>query len=198
MKKIRCPTPQSGAVRNSSGPAPPCVMPSARTLPMWWTRRSEKRFTGWLDSGPLGLFDEPLAIALPVVNEGVWQIAQPTIAKTARPFTVDGVSGAGGGGARIRRKSANAYKSEITAVFWLGVVVEVGVKLSVSSGVALKTQPGVSSRSWGNSWFVTPILTLYASAANRRRDLFCAFQPKRVIVPSFALRFVLPLRCAFA
>src|SRR6266567_3664470 len=42
-KKTRCPTPQSGAVRNSSGPAPPCVMTSARPLPMWWTRRSEKK-----------------------------------------------------------------------------------------------------------------------------------------------------------
>src|ERR1700683_5633607 len=30
------------------------------------------------------------------------------------------------------------------------------------------------------------------------RDLFCAFQPKRVMVPSFALRFTFPLRCAFA
>src|SRR5262252_1418815 len=29
-KKMRCPTPQRGAVRNSSGPAPPCVMPSVR------------------------------------------------------------------------------------------------------------------------------------------------------------------------
>src|SRR5437870_6383586 len=27
-KKMRCPTPQSGAVRNSSGPAAPCVMRS--------------------------------------------------------------------------------------------------------------------------------------------------------------------------
>jgi hypothetical protein len=31
-----------------------------------------------------------------------------------------------------------------------------------------------------------------------RRDLFCAFHPKRVMVPSFALRFTFPLRCAFA
>src|SRR5260370_5560712 len=30
-----------------------------------------------------------------------------------------------------------------------------------------------------------------------RRDLFCAFHPKRVMVPSFALRFTFPLRCAF-
>src|ERR1022692_507444 len=72
-KKTRCPTPQSGAVRNSSGPAPPCVMPSARPFPMWWTRRSEKRFAVWLESAALGLVEDPLAIVLPVVNEGVWQ-----------------------------------------------------------------------------------------------------------------------------
>src|ERR1700687_6509629 len=98
-KKPRCPTPQRGAVRNSSGPAAPCVMPSARSLPMWWTRRSDQRFTVWLESAALGLVEEPLAIILPVVNEGVWQWAQPTFVKVARPFTVDGASGAGGGGA---------------------------------------------------------------------------------------------------
>ena len=84
--------------------------------------------------------------------------------------------------------------SEMTAVFELPVVAGVGVKLSVSSGVALKEQPSVSSRSCGNSWFVMPISTLYASPANMRRDLFCAFHPKRVMVPSFALRFTFPLR----
>jgi hypothetical protein len=35
---------------------------------------------------------------------------------------------------------------------------------------------------------------LYASPANMIRDLFCAFHPKRVIVPSFALAFALPGR----
>src|ERR1017187_4983110 len=73
-KKTRCPTPQSGVVRNSSGPAPPCVMPSARPFPMRWTRRSEKRFAVWLESAALGLVEDPLAIILPVVNEGVWQL----------------------------------------------------------------------------------------------------------------------------
>ena len=34
--------------------------------------------------------------------------AQPIFAKMTRPFTVDGVSGAGVGGASIRMKSANA------------------------------------------------------------------------------------------
>ena len=53
------------------------------------------------------------------------------------------------GGANIRMKSAKASISERTAV--LEVDVEVVVKLTVSSGVALKRQPGVSSRSWGKS-----------------------------------------------
>src|SRR5580704_14427839 len=118
-KKTRCPTPQRGADRNSSGPAPPCVMPTARSLPIWWTSRSEKRFTGWLESAALGLVEEPLAIVLPVVKEGVWQWAQPAFAKTARPFTMDGVSGAGVGGASIRMKPANASMSETTAVLGL-------------------------------------------------------------------------------
>jgi len=34
---------------------------------------------------------------------------------------------------------------------------------------------------------VTPISTFSASPAKISRDLFCAFQPKRVIVPSFQL-----------
>src|ERR1700730_16151774 len=103
-KKTRCPTPQSGAVRNSSGPEPPWVMPSARPLPMWWTRTSEKRFAVWFESAALGFVEEPLAIILPVVNDGVWQWTQPIFAKMALPFTVGGVLGAGVGGASIRMK----------------------------------------------------------------------------------------------
>src|SRR6202030_287058 len=163
---------------------------------MWWTRRSDQRVTVWLEGEALGLVEEPLAIILPVVNEGVWQCTQPVFVKRARPLTMDGVSGAGVGGASIRMKSANASMSERTAVLGLEVGVEGVMKLTVSSGVALKRQPGVSSRSWGKSWFVTPISTLYASPAKMIRDLFCAFHPKRVIVPSFALMFALPLRCA--
>src|ERR1700676_1728310 len=144
------------------------------------------------------MVEEPLAIFAPVVSEGVWQWTQPIVAKVARPFSLDGVAGAGEGGASIRIKLAKASMSERTAVFELPEVAGVGEKLSVSSGVALKIQSGVSSRSCGKSWFVTPISTLYASLANRRSDLFCAFHPKRVMVPSFALRFTFPLRCAFA
>src|SRR5450755_612348 len=147
-KKTRCPTPHSGAVRNSSGPAPPCVMPSARSLPMWWTRRSEKRFTVCLESAALGLVEEPLAIIAPVVNDGVWQCTHPIFAKVPRPFSPDGVAGAGVGGASMRMKLANASMSEITAGFEMALelplLAEAGVKLSASSGVALNRQLGVS------------------------------------------------------
>src|SRR5260370_17158105 len=128
-------------------------MLSLRPLPMWWRRRSEKRFTVWLESAVLGVVGLPLAI-LPVVNDGVWQAVHPVALKIARPFAIDGESGAGVGGASIRIKLANASMSERTAVFGLAV------KLRGSSGVALTTQPGVSSLSSGKSCFVTPISTL--------------------------------------
>ena len=118
------------------------------------------------------MVEEPLAIILPVVNEGVWHWAQPIFANVLRPLSLDGVAGAGVGGASIRMKLAKASMSEMTAVFELPGVGGVVVKLSVSSGVALKRQPGVSSRSCGKSWFEIPISTLYASPANMRRDLF--------------------------
>src|SRR6201984_2979928 len=134
-------------------------MPSARPLPMWWTRRSEKRFTVWLESAALGLVAEPLAIILPVVNEGVWQWAQPTFVKVARPFTVDGVSGAGVGGANMRMKLEKASIAEMTDELEVSAPGGDVIKLSVSFGVAVKRQAGVSSRSCGNSSFEIPIST---------------------------------------
>src|SRR5215472_3008879 len=155
---MRCPMPQRGAVRNSSGPAAPCVMPSASPLPMWWTRRSDQRRAVWFDKAMLGTVEEPLAIILPVGNAGVWQWAHPTLMNAALPFTVEGVSAAGIGGASIRIKLAKASMSEITAGLDVAVVAG-GVKLSVSLGVAVKRHVGVSSRSCGNSWFEIPIST---------------------------------------
>jgi len=113
-----------------------------------------------LQSAALGLVEEPLAIFAPVVNEGLWQWTQPIFAKVARPFVLDGVAGAGVGGASMRMKAAKASISERTAVLELPVAGEAGVKLTVSSGVALKRQPDVSSRSCGKSWLVMPISTL--------------------------------------
>src|SRR6516225_4190341 len=101
--------------------------------------RSEKRFAFWFERATLGFVEEPLAIILPVVKEGVWHKAQPILEKTAFPFVVDGVSGAGVGGASIRMKLAKASMSDRTAVLGLDE------KLSVSSGVALKRHPAVSS-----------------------------------------------------
>jgi hypothetical protein len=53
-----------------------------------------------------------------------------------------------------------------------------------SFGVCVNWQPGVSSRFCGKRSLLTPISTLYASPENINKDLFCAFQPNRVIVPS--------------
>src|ERR1700693_3392548 len=100
----------------------------------------------------------------PVVNDGVWQCTHPTFENKSRPFSPDGVGGAGVGGASKRMKLANASMSEMTAGFEMPLefpAVEGGtVKLRVSLGVGLKIQPGVSSRSCGNSWFEIPISTL--------------------------------------
>jgi hypothetical protein len=97
---------------------------------------------------------------VPVVNEGVWHCTHPTFANKSRPFSLDTVGGAGVGGASNRMKLANTSMSEITAGFELLLVAGEVVKLSVSSGVALKRQPGASSRFCGNSWFEIPVSTL--------------------------------------
>ena len=47
--------------------------------------------------------------------------------------------------------------------------------------------------SFWKSSLVTPISTLAASPAKSSNDLFCAFQPKRLMVWSFPLRLNLPL-----
>jgi hypothetical protein len=106
-----------------------------------------------LESAALGLVEEPLAIILPVVNDGVWQWTQPILAKVSRLLSLDGVEGAGVGGASIRMKLANASMSEMTAGFEMPVDVAGGVvvKLRLSLGVGVKRQLGVSSRSCGNS-----------------------------------------------
>src|ERR1035438_9916706 len=99
----------------------------------------------------LGTVEEPLAIILPVLNEGVWQCMQPIFSKLARPVSLEAVTGAGVGGASMRMKLANASMSDRTAVFDAGLVAAGVVKLLVSLGVAAKMQPGVSSRSCGKS-----------------------------------------------
>ena len=122
----------------------------------------------------------------PVVKVGVWQWAQPisTNSRDTR-FTVLSL-GPRAGGARNIMKLAKLVGSSNTAAsvsppMW-----------KVSLGGADGEQLGVSSRSVGNRKFVMPISTLYASPAKISSDLFCAFQPKRLTVPSLALRFSAP------
>src|SRR5947199_64275 len=69
----------------------------------------------------------------------------------------------------------------------------VASKLVVLFGWLAYRQFAVSSRSVWNSSLLIPISTLYASPENIRSDLFCAFHPKRAIVPSLPFLFVCPL-----
>ena len=61
------------------------------------------------------------------------------------------------------------------------------LKLVWSSGTGFKTQPGVSSSSFGKSSLVTPISTLNCSNAMISADRSCAFQPSRAMLPSSAI-----------
>ncbi len=122
--------------------------------------------------------------------------AAGVVMEVAPPGTVvDGVGGAG-----IRINNANLITS-------LDVPRFVALKCVMSSGVALMRQfagrpkppvpslpssPG-SGRSCVNASLLTPCSTLYASPAKITSDLFCAFQPKRLIVPSLPLWLKVPL-----
>src|SRR5216684_7313826 len=97
-----------------------------------------------------------------------------------------GVSGEGVGAARKRWKKAN-FSIALSA--GSGVVASTLVTLL---GTRVNWHVAVSSRSVWNSSLVIPISTLYASPENSRSDLFCAFHPKRAIVPSLPLWFVRP------
>src|SRR5215831_9409275 len=107
-KKILWPTPHNGAVRNSSGPAVPWFMPSARFVPMWCSNTSEKRFAVWLLVPP--------NTDGPVVRDGVWLKAQPMLLNSALPLLMDAEQftptvQAGVGGARKRMKWENTTTS---------------------------------------------------------------------------------------
>ena len=73
------------------------------------------------------MVEEPLAIIVPVVNEGVWQWTQPIFANMLRPFSLDVVAGAGVGGVGIRSELANSSRFGITPVFGFHLVAEEAV-----------------------------------------------------------------------
>src|SRR5580765_2893281 len=93
----------------------------------------------------------------------------------------------GAGDARNRMKLANfsGPPSPSAKVAAVGFVT--------SLGTVANWQLGVSSRSCGKSSLLMPCSTLYASPAKMRRDLFCAFQPNLVMVPSLPLAFGAPV-----
>src|SRR2546427_163039 len=135
-KKILCPSPHRGAVRNSSPLAFPWRMSSARPGPRLCSSKSEKRLARfWLSAA----LEE-----LPVVRYGVWQRAQPISANDARPRVIDTVSGAGFGGPRNFMK-----KAKLTTLLTTFVGVDAS-SVGGSSGVALNRHPGGSSRSVGH------------------------------------------------
>src|ERR1700733_2795034 len=111
-KNIRCPTPQNGAVRNWSPPAPPCDTLSAKPVPMWWISMSENAPTCALASEEV-MFE--LWVELIV---GVWQVAHPMDENNALPVEIaeapPGVVVEGIGGASRRMNSAKSTISEGT------------------------------------------------------------------------------------
>src|SRR5229473_4001234 len=101
---------------------------------MSWTKRSDKRFTGWLRNAATA--------ALPVLSVGVWQSAHPVSVNSFRPLAIEsappGVSGEGAGAARKRAKKANFSIALITSRAVLPSV------LVTSLGTAANWQVGVS------------------------------------------------------
>ena len=89
-------TPEGGG-SEFVGTRAPCVMPSARLLPMWWTRRSDQRFAVWLESEALGLVEEPLAIIVARGEGRCMALGTAYLCKRARPFSVDGRGRSGSG-----------------------------------------------------------------------------------------------------
>src|SRR5262245_21041431 len=112
------------------------------------------------------------------------------MAKTFLPFAIEaeppGLVVDGVGGARKRMKNEN---------FSMELIASSGEPAS-GSVMLFGWVAGVvqfSSRSVWKRSFEMPISTLYASPENISSDLFCAFHPKRAIVPSLPLLFVCPL-----
>ncbi len=182
------PRPQSGAVRNSSGPACPWMMSSASPGPIWWTSRSEWRWTGFLRRARDGRVS---------CVEG-----RRMAVRAARALEEGAAGRDGGGAARYDERGRGRRQEPHEESEFLDVAQDVAgsalSRLPRLFGVRANWQFGVSSRSCGKSSLVIPISTLYASPENSRSDLFWAFQPNRAMVPSLPFLFVAPvtrIRC---
>src|SRR5512142_886164 len=111
------------------------------------------------------------------------------------PIVNGGVAGVGGAESSIARSKLMRSDDRSETVC---PAAGVAVKSVLSSGVGLMSkQPArfveLSCRSFGKLTLETPCSTLYASPAKISSDLFCAFQPKRLVVPSPVARFRIPL-----
>src|SRR5579885_2723300 len=98
-------------------------------------------------------------------SETVWQRLHPTLSNNWAPFWVEGVGGAGTGGALRRAKVANCTTSEELPELSLAVAPPLSVGAwsgtpPTSSGEPLKTQPATAERSLGKSSLETPCSTL--------------------------------------
>ncbi len=105
-------------------------------------------------------------------------------------------SGIGGASSRLNAAKfttsddiSEAVPIDVPAFGLLAFPLRRGV---ASSGDPLNTQPVTALRSFGNTSFDTPCSTLYASPTNISSDLFWAFHPNRVIVPSLPLVLKIP------
>src|SRR5580658_6935254 len=88
-----------------------------------------------------------------------WQAAQPMLTNWFEPWTVALLLAAGAGGAERRMKPAKLTMSDEKSDAGL-LLLRVFSSAVASSGVGLKTQPCVSSRSLLKSSLVTPCSTL--------------------------------------
>src|SRR6478672_4086412 len=123
-----------------------------------------------------------------VVSLSEWHSTQPMLLKSAWPFAADGVNGRGTGTAWRRRKPGKLTGREEIGLAKSPAPGPGGmIRLVVSSGVTLNTHPRMALRSLGKTSLAMPCSTLEASPEKINRDLFCAFQPKRVMVPSLPL-----------
>ena len=120
---------------------------------MWWTTRSEKRFTVFparaADWGPRG--------AGRVFMLGTWHSLHPTCSKNCAPRAALALSTAGWGASRNRVKSENIIQSAITSSVSLNLASSTRV---TSLGSAPRLHVSSSVLEMGNSSLVTPISTL--------------------------------------
>src|SRR5262252_1548097 len=117
----------------------------------------------------------------------------------ALPLLIDwappGVVVEGVGGASNRIKFVNFWIAGVASAAEIADASGPFAKLprlNPSFGTVVPWHAGSSLRSVGKMSLLIPISTLYASAEKSSSDLFCAFQPKRAIVPSLPFLFVVP------